>query len=104
MTTHTHHSAGATMPIGLDEIRSTVQARYGATAQRVLDGAATPSSCCGPAESSSGCCGSTGDSWDPITSDLYEAGQTVGILLGYLACMHVVTFVVMLVVARKERR
>ncbi len=32
------------------------------------------------------------------------AGQTVGILLGYLACMHVVTFVVMLVVARKERR
>jgi arsenite methyltransferase len=78
------------MPLGLDELRSTVRARYGATAQRVLEGATTPSSCCGPAESSSGCCGSTGESWDPITSDLYDAGQTAGIpaeaLLASLGC------------------
>ena len=74
----------------LEEIRATVQARYGATAQRVLDGAATPSSCCEPAEGSSGCCGSTSESWDPITADLYEAGQTAGIpaeaLLASLGC------------------
>ena len=83
-------TSDAAMPIGLDEIRSTVQARYGATAQRVLEGATTPSSCCGPAEGSSGCCGSTSESWDPITSDLYDAGQTAGIpaeaLLASLGC------------------
>ena len=76
--------------ITLDEIRATVQARYGATAQRVLDGAATPSSCCAPAEGSSGCCGSVSESWDPITADLYEAGETAGIpaeaLLASLGC------------------
>jgi arsenite methyltransferase len=74
----------------LDEIRATVQARYGATAQRVLEGATTPSSCCGPEEGSSGCCGSTSESWDPITADLYEAGETAGIpaeaLLASLGC------------------
>ena len=93
MTTHGNDTANqqpATMPIGLDEIRATVQARYGATAQRVLEGATTPSSCCGPAHGSSGCCGSTSESWDPITSDLYDAGQTAGIpaeaLLASLGC------------------
>ncbi len=74
----------------LDEIRATVQARYGATAQRVLDGAATPARCCGPTDGSSGCCGSTSESWDPITADLYEAGETAGIptqaLLASLGC------------------
>jgi ubiquinone/menaquinone biosynthesis C-methylase UbiE len=74
----------------LEEIRATVQARYGAAAQRVLDGAATPSTCCAPAEGSSGCCGSTSESWDPITADLYEAGQTAGLpaeaLLASLGC------------------
>ena len=74
----------------IDEIRATVQARYGATAQRVLEGATTPSSCCGPTEGSSGCCGSTSESWDPITADLYEAGETAGIpaeaLLASLGC------------------
>ena len=74
----------------LEEIRATVQARYGATAQRVLEGATTPASCCGPAEGSSGCCGSTSESWDPITADLYEAGETAGIpaeaLLASLGC------------------
>ena len=93
MTTHENRSPDttqATMPVGLDEIRSTVQARYGATAQRVLEGATTAASCCGPAEGSSGCCGSTSESWDPITSDLYDAGQTAGIpaeaLLASLGC------------------
>jgi arsenite methyltransferase len=73
----------------LDDIRATVQARYGATAQRVLDGA-TPSSCCGPAEGSSGCCGSVSESWDPITAELYDAGETAGLpaeaLLASLGC------------------
>jgi arsenite methyltransferase len=74
----------------IDEIRATVQARYGATAQRVLEGATTPASCCGPAEGSSGCCGATSESWDPITADLYEAGEMAGIpaeaLLASLGC------------------
>ncbi|HVZ48806.1 MAG TPA: arsenite methyltransferase [Gemmatimonadaceae bacterium] len=73
----------------LDEIRATVQARYGAAAQRVADGAAK-AGCCGPADGSSGCCGSTSESWDPITADLYDAGQTAGIpadaLLASLGC------------------
>src|SRR5215208_6009201 len=81
---------GATVPSTVEEIRSTVQARYGAAAQRVLEGAATPSSCCGPAEGSSGCCGATSETWDPITADLYEAGQTAGLpaeaLLASLGC------------------
>jgi arsenite methyltransferase len=96
MTSHANETgdapttSDATMPITLDEIRTTVQARYGATAQRVLEGATTPSSCCGPAGGSSGCCGSTSEAWDPITSDLYEAGETAGIpaeaLLASLGC------------------
>src|SRR5206468_6762911 len=47
-------------------------------------------SCCGPASRSSGCCGASTESWDPITADLYEAGQTAGIpaeaLLASLGC------------------
>ncbi|MDP1890297.1 MAG: arsenite methyltransferase [Gemmatimonadaceae bacterium] len=78
------------VPSTLEEIRSTVQARYGAAAQRVTDGATTASSCCGPADGSSGCCGATSESWDPITSDLYEAGETAGLpaeaLLASLGC------------------
>jgi arsenite methyltransferase len=76
------------VPNDIEGIRETVQARYGAIAERVAEGA-TAASCCGPA-GSSGCCGATGESWDPITSDLYEAGQTAGIpaeaLLASLGC------------------
>ena len=76
--------------ITIDEIRAAVQARYGAAAQQVLDGAATPSSCCGPADGSSGCCGSASETWDPITANLYDAGETAGIppeaLLASLGC------------------
>ena len=46
----------------------------------------TTASCCG----SSGCCGSTTESWDPITSNLYDEGQTAGVpaeaLLASLGC------------------
>ncbi len=76
------------IPTTIDEIRATVAARYGATAQRVADGA--PSVCCGPSEGSSGCCGPTNETWDPITADLYDAGQTAGLpeqaLLASLGC------------------
>ena len=77
-------------PSTLDEIRATVQARYGATAARVAAGEVKSASCCGPADGSSGCCGTTSESWDPITSDLYDAGETAGIpaeaLLASLGC------------------
>ena len=63
----------------LEAIRATVKARYGAAAQRVAGGATVGASCCGPAEGSGGCCGATSESWDPITSDLYEAGETAGL-------------------------
>ena len=78
------------VPPTIDQIRATVQARYGAAAARVAAGEVTGSSCCGPADGSSGCCGSTSESWDPITADLYEAGETAGIpaeaLLASLGC------------------
>jgi len=78
------------VPPTLDDIRATVQARYGATAQRVTDGATKASCGCGPADGSSGCCGATSESWDPITADLYDAGQTAGLpaeaLLASLGC------------------
>ena len=81
-------STDTRMPTTLEEIRATVQARYGAAAKRVADGSAT--SCCGPADGSSGCCGATTESWDPITADLDEAGQTAGLpaeaLLASLGC------------------
>ena len=81
---------GTKVPTALEEIRATVQARYGATAARVAAGETKGASCCGPADGSSGCCGSTSESWDPITSDLYEAGETAGLpaeaLLASLGC------------------
>ena len=86
MTTNTSESHGTT----LDELRATVQARYGAVAQRVADGLSADASCCGPAEGSSGCCGGKSETWDPITADLYDAGETAGLpaeaLLASLGC------------------
>ncbi len=77
------------VPTTLEEIRATVQARYGATARAVAAGE-NLSACCAPGSGSSGCCGSTGETWDPITSDLYEAGETAGLpaeaLLASLGC------------------
>ncbi|HEX2780434.1 MAG TPA: arsenite methyltransferase [Gemmatimonadaceae bacterium] len=77
------------VPTTIDEIRATVQARYGATAQRVAEGS-MPGAHCAPSEGSSGCCGATNESWDPITADLYDAGETAGLpteaLLASLGC------------------
>ena len=100
-------SASPTTPLsGESDIRDTVRARYGALAQKVADGvgSSAPSnaqdtastaapiaiSCCGPEDGSSGCCGATSEVWDPISSDLYDAGETAGIpanaLLASLGC------------------
>jgi arsenite methyltransferase len=73
-----------TSPANTD-IRNSVKDKYGEIAQRVADGD-TAASCCG----SSGCCGTTTDAWDPITSNLYDEGQKAGIpaeaLLASLGC------------------
>jgi SAM-dependent methyltransferase len=78
------------VPTTLDEIRATVQARYGAAAQRVSDGAAPGGVCCKPADENGHCCDAKSGSWDPITSDLYAAGETAGLpaeaLLASLGC------------------
>ncbi len=69
----------------LDTLRDTVRQRYGSVAKTVREGRAQ-ASCCG----SSGCCGTTSETWDPITADLYDAGQTAGLpaeaLLASLGC------------------
>ena len=66
-------------------VRDSVREKYGQAAQRVIEGN-TDASCCG----SSGCCGSTTEAWDPITSDLYDEGQKAGLpaeaLLASLGC------------------
>jgi len=73
----------------LEDIRSTVQARYGAVASSIAQGA-TSASCCGPAAGAVACCGSASDTRDPITADLYdslEAGQVPETaLLASLGC------------------
>src|SRR6202165_1422024 len=66
-------------------LKSTVKEKYGQAALRVSEGA-TAAPCCG----SSACCGATTESWDPITSDLYDEKQRAGIppeaLLASLGC------------------
>ena len=68
-----------------NDLKETVREKYGEAARRVSAGE-TGASCSG----SSGCCGATTDAWDPITSDLYDAGQTAGLpaeaLLASLGC------------------
>lgn len=66
-----------------EDLREEVRARYGEAARRATEG--KQASCgCGTT-----CC-DEGEEWDPITSDLYEAGQTRGIpaeaLLASLGC------------------
>ncbi|MFI5229252.1 MAG: arsenite methyltransferase [Gemmatimonadales bacterium] len=67
-----------------NDVRAAVRDKYGAAARRVVSGEST--TCCG----SSGCCGTTTEAWDPITSDLYDAGQKAGLpataLLASLGC------------------
>ena len=75
-------------------IRDAVRERYGEAARRVAEGTAAgevlAASCCAPADGSSGCCGSSTTSWDPITVNLYDEGQAAGIpaeaLLASLGC------------------
>jgi SAM-dependent methyltransferase len=75
-------------PATLEEIREVVRSRYGRVAQQVADGAPNVS-CCGTS-GSSGCCGPANETWDPITANLYDAGQTAGLpaeaLLASLGC------------------
>lgn len=81
--------APAVVPTTLDELRATVRARYGAVAERVAGGE-NLSACCASGDDTGGCCAATGETWDPITSDLYDAGQTAGLpataLLASLGC------------------
>ena len=56
------------------DLKSSVQARYGAVAQSVTDGVVSEG-CCG----TTGCCGTSTEAWDPITSDLYDEAQKSGI-------------------------
>ena len=66
-------------------LRSTVKEKYSQAALRVSDGA-TAAPCC----ASSACCGAITESWDPITSDLYDDKQKAGIpveaVLASLGC------------------
>jgi arsenite methyltransferase len=56
-----------------DDLTSAVREKYGAAARRVLSGEGAPAECCG----SSGCCGGAATaSCDPISSNLYVAGET----------------------------
>jgi len=68
-----------------NDLKDTVREKYGEAARRVSAGDTTASG-----SGSSGCCGATTDAWDPITSDLYDAGQTAGLpaeaLLASLGC------------------
>lgn len=77
------------MNTDLKTVQDMVKDRYGAAAMRVL-GNESSASCCGPATASSACCGATTESWDPITADLYDEGETAGIpaeaLLASLGC------------------
>jgi arsenite methyltransferase len=67
------------------DLKETVKAKYGQAALRVTEGN-TSADCCG----TSACCGATTESWDPITANLYDEGQTAGIpaeaLLASLGC------------------
>ena len=67
-----------------EALRAEVREKYGVAARRAEEGQA-PSCGCG-----TGCCSDKGAEWDPITSDLYDAGQTEGIpqqaLLASLGC------------------
>ena len=65
-------SANQQGPSALDNLRTTVQARYGAVAAGIAQGA-TSAGCCGPAAGAVACCGSASATRDPITADLYDS-------------------------------
>lgn len=83
-------AASATVPMATasvdagEAVRATVREKYATAARSAAEGA--DASCgCGPS-----CCAGDGEVWDPITSDLYDAGQVDGIpaqaLLASLGC------------------
>lgn len=65
-------------------IRDEVRAKYGAAARRATEGRSATCGC------GTTCCSDENAVWDPITSDLYDAGETTGIpaeaLLASLGC------------------
>jgi SAM-dependent methyltransferase len=65
-------------------LRAAVRERYGAAARRAAQGEAATCGC------GTECCSDKTGSWDPITSDLYDEGETRGIpaeaLLASLGC------------------
>jgi SAM-dependent methyltransferase len=69
------------------DVASVVREKYGEIARSVAEGTRAGAACCA---TSGGCCGSTAETWDPITSNLYDEGQTAGIpaeaLLASLGC------------------
>ena len=66
-------------------LRDRVKQQYGSAALRISEGA-TSTSCCG----TSACCGSTTETWDPISADLYDEQQKAGVpaeaILASLGC------------------
>ena len=75
-------SQSATASASLTDV---VREKYGAAARRVTEGGVQAT--CG---GSAACCGASTEAWDPITADLYEAGDVQGIpteaLLASLGC------------------
>jgi SAM-dependent methyltransferase len=73
----------ATIPA---DVKQEVKERYGRVAKAVAEGTTSDDAgCC-----SSACCGSTTESYDPITSNLYDEGEKAGVpaeaLLASLGC------------------
>ena len=64
-----------------ESLRAEVRAKYGAAAQRAAEGQQATCAC-GTA------CDAKGAEWDPITSNLYEAAETDGILGGVIPDAH----------------
>ncbi|MGI8618761.1 MAG: arsenite methyltransferase [Gemmatimonadaceae bacterium] len=68
------------------DVKQEVKERYGRVAKAVAEGTTTDDAgCC-----SSACCGSATESYDPITSNLYDEGEKAGVpaeaLLASLGC------------------
>jgi arsenite methyltransferase len=72
---------------GQADVAAVVREKYGQIARAVSEGTRAGAACCA---TGGGCCGPTAETWDPITSNLYEEGQTTGIpaeaVLASLGC------------------
>ena len=77
-------AATTATPEAAEAIRATVRERYTEAARRASEGSAATCGC------GTSCCGDDTEVWDPITTDLYDAGQVEGIpaeaLLASLGC------------------